>query len=255
MTTEANGSTQRDVESTWAKPVDKLKVSAAGAGVNLNVDGRKLSSPLRGFGQMWQKTYRIRLEGASVDPKDLVKAWKENFPQFWPEGNHFYGRVGGMQPGDVALLNLTGLPGIQVPGGMPLISTGVMVIYADDESFSFMTPEGHMFAGMITFSAFQEDGTVAQVQALIRANDPLYEISFRLGFGHKVEDDFWHQTLINLAAYFGAGGDVTQEMVLVDPRVQWSQAGNLWHNAAIRTGMYMAMAPVRWVKGIFRREP
>ena len=28
-----------------------------------------------------------------------------------------------------------------------------MVIYADDESFSFMTPQGHMFAGMITFSA------------------------------------------------------------------------------------------------------
>ena len=159
----------------------------AGPGINLNVDGRQLSSPLRGFGQMWQKTYRIRLEGASVDPQDLVKAWKENFPQFWPEGNRFYGRV-------------------------------------------------------------------AQVQALIRDNDPLYEISFRLRFGHKVEDAFWHQTLKNLAAYFGAGGNVTQEVVLVDPRVQWSQAGNLWHNAAIRTGMYLALAPVRWVKGIFKRE-
>ena len=108
MTSEINGSPQRDVESTWARPVDKLKISAAGAGINLNVDGRQLSSPLRGFGQMWQKTYRIRLEGASVDPQDLVRAWKENFPQFWPEGNHFYGRVGGMQPGDVALLNLAG---------------------------------------------------------------------------------------------------------------------------------------------------
>ena len=159
----------------------------AGPGINLNVDGRQLSSPLRGFGQMWQKTYRIRLEGASVDPQDLVKAWKENFPQFWPEGNRFYGRV-------------------------------------------------------------------AQVQALIRDNDPLYEISFRLGFGHRMEDAFWQQTLRNLAAHFGAHGNVTQEVVLVDPRVQWSQAGNLWHNAAIRTGMYLALAPVRWVKGIFKRE-
>ena len=47
------------------------------------------------------------------------------------------------------------------------LSTGVRVIYADDESFSFMTPQGHMFAGMITFSAFDDDGvTVIQIQAL-----------------------------------------------------------------------------------------
>lgn len=254
MTTEAKGTPQRDVESTWAKPVDKLKVSDAGAGINLNVDGRQLSSPLRGFGQMWQKTYRIRLEGSNIDPQDLVKAWKENFPKFWPEGYRFYGRVGGMQPGDVALLNLAGPGGVKGPGGMPLISTGVMVIYADEESFSFMTPEGHMFAGMITFSGYQEGGTVAQIQALIRANDPLYEISFRLGFGHKSEDAFWHQTLQNLAAFFDASGSVTQENILVDSHVQWSQAGNLWQNAAIRTGLFLVMAPARWLKGIFKRE-
>ena len=39
----------------------------------------------------------------------------------------------------------------------------------------------------------------------------------------------------------------------VDPRWQWSQARNLWHNAAVRTGMYLALAPVRWVGGLFRR--
>ena len=60
------------------------------------------------------------------------------------------------------------------------------MIYVDGVSFSFMAPEGHMFAGMITVSAFEVDnGTVAQVQALIRANDPIYEMSFRLDFDHK----------------------------------------------------------------------
>ena len=39
-----------------------------------------------------------------------------------------------------------------LPGRMKL-STGVMVLYADDESFTLMTPQGHMFAGWITFSA------------------------------------------------------------------------------------------------------
>jgi hypothetical protein len=37
--------------------------------------------------------------------------------------------------------------------GAPVVSTGVLVLYADDTSFSFISPEGHMFVGMITFSA------------------------------------------------------------------------------------------------------
>ena len=48
----------------WAKPVDGLKVGAISSeATNLNVEGRHLSGPMTGFGQMWQKTYRIRLIG------------------------------------------------------------------------------------------------------------------------------------------------------------------------------------------------
>jgi len=43
------------------------------------------------------------------------------------------------------------------PGGKGLVSTGVLVIYEDEESFSFMTPEGHIFAGMITFSSYEDE--------------------------------------------------------------------------------------------------
>ena len=39
-----------------------------------------------------------------------------------------------------------------LPGKMKL-STGVMVLNADEESFTLMTPQGQMFAGWITFSA------------------------------------------------------------------------------------------------------
>jgi hypothetical protein len=40
----------------------------------------------------------------------------------------------------------------------------VLVLYADDESFTLMTPEGHMLAGWITFSAERDgDGTVVQI--------------------------------------------------------------------------------------------
>ena len=229
----------------WAKPVGKLKVEGTyQEAVNLNVDGRKLSGLTHGFGQLWQKTYKVRLSGITITPQEAIKSWKEHFSEFWPEGNDLYIPLTGIQPGEVGLINLT------APGGLKL-STGVMVIYADDVSFSFMTPEGHMFAGMITFSAFEEDdGMFAQVQALIRANDPVYEMSFRMGFGHKSEDAFWDATLKNLAQHLGvANPQPTQSNSLVDPRMQWAEWSNVWNNAGIRSGLYMPVAFAKRILG------
>ena len=241
-------------EETWARPVDRLKVTDPHTGgVNLNVEGRHLTGPIRGFGQMWQKTYSVRLINSRVSPQELIQTWKDNFSSFWPKGNRFYTSQGGITPGDVALLNLAGPGGVNPPGG-PLISTGVMVIYADDESFSFMTPEGHMFAGMVTFSAQQEEAMVVQIQALIRASDPLYELMFRLGIGHRMEDDFWKQTLRNLGAHFYAETSEPElRVVVVDPRMQWNEAKNIWQNAAIRTMVYTLGTPFRWLGRLFRR--
>lgn len=243
MTNQESLSRKAEVESTWAKPVDTLHVDGVPVdAINLNVEGRHLTGPIRGFGQMWQKTYRVSLKGSNVNPQDVISTWKENFPRYWPGDNRFYGSLTSISPGEVAVLNL------KAPGGMRL-STGIMVIYADNESFSFMTPEGHMFAGMITFSADEEEGiTLVQVQVLIRASDPLYELGCRLGVVHKQEDEFWRGTLQNLAAEFGVEGQVEQQNILVDPRMQWKEAGNIWHNAAIRSGLY---APVAWVRKLF----
>jgi hypothetical protein len=245
-------------EGDWARPVDRLKVTGVQAGgVNLNVDGRRVTGPVQGFGQMWQKTYTIRLKDSSVTPQAVIQGWKENFASFWPGNNRFYnqmtaeaGNSTAISAGQVAVLNLAGPGGMNVPGGGPMISTGIMVIYADDVSFSFMTPQGHMFSAMITFSSAREGNeTVAQIQALVRASDPLYEMMLRLGIGHKMEDDFWKQTLRNLAAHFGAAGNEPQlRTVMVDPRLQWREAKNIWHNAAIRTTFYTLATPFRWLQ-------
>lgn len=223
--------------------MSRLKVTRAPEdGINLNVEGRQLVGPLQGFGQMWQKTDSVRLSGAEVAPREVIKTWKENFSDFWPEGNRFYAPLTGIAPGEVAVINIS-------PGGMKL-STGVMAIYADDESFTFMTPEGHVFSGWITFSAEDRDGApVAQTQLLIRANDPLYEIGFRLG-GSKAEDKFWQQTMESLSGHFGVTGQVQTTVTCVDPKIQWSQAKNIWHNAAIRTTLYSTASPFRWARGL-----
>jgi len=231
----------------WAPPVDKLRVSGAPPGaLNLNVEGRRVLGPLQGFGQMWQKTYRVRLSGSGATPSEVIKVWKQHFPEFWPRGNRFYAPLTGIAPGEVAVLNLS--------AGPIRLSTGVMVLYADDESFTLMTPEGHTFAGWITFSAFEEEGpTVAQAQVLMRAQDPLSEIGLVLG-GHKLEDRFWEHTLRFLAVHFGVEGQVQTQVTRVDGRRQWSKARNIWHNAAIRSTLYGLAAPARWMVRPFKRR-
>jgi hypothetical protein len=229
--------------SNWAQPVTRLKVGhLPGNAVNLNVDGRQVLSPLHGFGPLWQKTYRIRLTGAAVTPQDVIAEWKQGYASFWPKGNGFYSSWTSIAPGAVAVLDL------QLMGPVRL-STGILVVYADDTCFCFMTPQGHMFAGMITFSAEQEAGTtVAQVQALLRTSDPLYEITYRAGILHRIEDRFWDKTLANLGTHFGVQGRVEQKNELLDSTVQWSEAKNIWQSAAIRTVLYTVASPLRWLR-------
>ncbi len=130
-----------------------------------------------------------------------------------------------------------------------MVSTGVMVLYRDDESFTFMTPEGHPEAGWITFSVSQNDdgGAVAQIQSLARAADPLYEFGFRL-FGSRMQEDIWRHVLTQLAGFYGLEVPVSVERVRVDKTVQWRKAGNIWENAQIRTTLHTLMTPLRAVR-------
>ena len=175
----------RDAGS-WAGKVDRLTV-ARGGSRGANVAGLRLTGPVQGFGKMWQKTYRMEV-GTGISPESAIATWKEHFAEFWPAGSRFEGPLTGISPGEVALLD------VGIGGGVRL-STGVFVLYADEESFTLMTPQGHMFAGWITFSADRvgkaDDPavpaarpTVVQAQLLMRANDPLYELAMTLG-GHR----------------------------------------------------------------------
>ena len=233
---------RREREASWATPVDRYRLGDVPAGAhNANVEGRQPLGAHQGFGQLWRKTYGVRLTGAEVTPAQVVEEWRSHFGRFWPAGNEFLAPVDRISPGDVALLNLA-----TMGSGGPTLSTGVRVIYADDESFTFMNPQGHMFAGWITFSAYEREGaTSAQVQVLIRTSDPLWEATMRL-FGFRKEDAFWHATLRNLATHFGVRRvQVWQKNTLVDAKVQWTRWTNVWHNAAIRSFVYDVGAATR----------
>lgn len=226
-------------EAHWAKLVSELHISheLPPDALNLNVEGHRLASIAGGFGKMFRKTYRIALSGAAVAPDEVVGVWKRDFPTFWPRMGHFYKPLREISSGDVALINLRA-------GGMKL-STGILVLYADDVSFSFMTPEGHPFAGMITFSTHKADNvTVAQVHLFGRTQDPLYELGMMLG-GHRAEDWMWTTVLRNLASRFGVEAAATMDREWLDPKRRWSEWRNIRNNAGLRSFGYVVSAPFR----------
>lgn len=221
-----DATTSTSAAQHWASHRTHLEVAG-----DRTVDGRRVSGPVQGFGRLWQKTFRARLDGAEATPQVVVTRWRERYGEFWPEGNEFRSPLAGVAPGEIALLSGRA-------GGLTL-STGVLVLYADDISFAFITPEGHPFAGLITFSAEREpDGTTAaQVQLLIRAHDPMIEVGMALG-GHRKEERMWLTTVANLARSFGvADPDVVMTSTCVDRRRQWRRIGNLRHDAALQAVM------------------
>ena len=227
-------------DANWAKPVKQLEAADVAGAWNANVRGRRLNAANGGFGRLFQKTFAVSLVGATATPQDVITTWKTHFGEFWPRGQKMFLPATGIAPGEVGLINAS------MPGA-PTMATGVLVIYADDESFSFMSPEGHPFAGPLTFSAFKEDGvTVAQVHELTRASDPLWELAMMMPvLGERMQNDIWRSTLRNLALRFGVTEpDVRSKIVCVDSRRQWRNAKNIWQNAAIRSSL---RAPARWL--------
>jgi hypothetical protein len=232
-------------DANWAKPVDRLSATGVAGAKDDAVSGKRVSGPLQGFGQLWQKTFKAPLTGSSLTPEAVVAIWKEGFPTFWPKGQRFYAPLSGIKPGEVALLEIAPVPGAPVK-----LSTGVMVLYADDESFTFMTPEGHTLSAWITFSAYRDaDVTIIQAQALERPSDPFDELAYMLG-GNRMNNSFWRQTLENLARHVGVAEPVVEtQIVCIDKNRQWRHVGNLRNSATVRSARRTMTAPLRWITG------
>ncbi|TMC36043.1 MAG: hypothetical protein E6J24_02915 [Chloroflexi bacterium] len=227
-------------EANWAKPTKTLEPNVIDGALNLNVRGRRLNPASGGFGPLYQKTFTVRV-GAAVTPQELIQVWKTRFGTFWPEGQKMFFPETGVAPGEIGVINATLL-------GTPTMASGVLVIYADDLSFTFMAPEGFAFTGPITFSSFTDDYgfTVAQVQELVRTSDPLWDLMMLTPvLGERMQNGIWRQTLRNLAAHFGIDATIGQRIVCVDGRRQWRNAKNIWYNAAIHSVM---SAPLRLLR-------
>lgn len=217
-------------ESNWAEPIELFHIEGEVEGARTgNVEGRRPSGPLQGFGQLWEKSYEVIVPGHT--PEEIISIWKERFSDFWPPSNTFHAPTTGISPGEIAM--------ISGGRGPAKITTGVHIIYADERSWSYMNPEGHPWAGIITFSAYEAEesddpSSVARIHLFVRANDPLYEAGFML-YGSRAEDKIWNYTLTQLAGHFGSNEVVSMKASLIDRKRQWNQFGNIWKNSMIRT--------------------
>jgi hypothetical protein len=218
--------------ANWAAKVDRLHVADEVRAVGYNIEGRRVAGPQQGFGRLWQRTTTADL-GPGLTARRLVADWRAHFADYWPAGARFHGGGAGIAPGDVAPLR-TGP-----------VTTGILVLYADEESFTFMTPEGHMFAGMITFSAEDTDtGVRARIDILLRTADPLVEAAWFLI--RPTEDRFWASTVRNLAVAHGvAQPTITQTTECIDSRRLWRHWRNVFRNPGIRSAWHDASSAVR----------
>ena len=123
-----------------------LAASNVPQGLSTRSAGSRSSPRSRASGRCGRRRTGSRWPSSTSRRRRLIAVWKAEFPTFWPKGSQFHAPLTGIAPGEVALLQAS------LGGGLKL-STGILVLYADEESFTFMTPQGHMFAGWITFSA------------------------------------------------------------------------------------------------------
>ena len=224
--------------ANWAKPLSKITIAEVPNGAtNLNVENRRAVGPVEGFGQMWEKIYQQSLAASKITPLEAIKYMKENFPQLQPPQNRFYPTTVGIQPNGVVFIDSS------TPGGP--VHTGVLILYSDDDSFTFITPQGHPESGWVSFHAFEQNqGTVVQIIGLARANDPIYEMAFRL-VGAKFQERIWRHVLSSLATHLGVEPQVNVMKTCVDKKMQWSEITNLWYNAQIRSLLYTVVSSLR----------
>jgi anti-anti-sigma factor len=215
-------------DAGWAPKMFRLKVTEKPEGAFAkNMDGRRVIGQPQGFGPMWEKTYWINIKKPGIKKEDVMLAMQEHFLEFQPSENAFYPTSKGLSPGEMIFIDS------RTPGG--IVSTGVMVLYMDDRSFTFITPQGHPEAGWITFSVDErEDSVYVQIQGLVRSSDPFFEVAFSIA-GSKFQETIWKHVLSSLAKYLGVEENVQMKKYRPASDLQWSKAGNIWYNAQIRS--------------------
>ena len=222
--------------ANWATAVRRLQVSQVPDGVdNINVDGRRVVGVIQGFGQLWRKTYRIRLDGAAVTPAEVIAVWKQRFASFWPADSRFH------SPEPAWCGGLVGPAAARPPASVqrghdPVRRCGVVHGHDCPRASAcrlehlqrLRRRRGHGRRGA---------GPHARRRPAVRAG---HDGVCSPDGGPPVAAD---PPQPGRLLWSPGPGQVSESAL--DRRRQWSKAGNLWYNAAVRSALHTLAAQLR----------
>ena len=215
----------------WSTLKSKLIVSDNRPNaININVNNRTVLGPLQGFGSVLEKEYKLQIPNSQLSAQELMSKFRSSFITLQPPQNVFYPSSKGIEAGETVLIDSS------TPGGV--VSTGVHILFSDDVSFSFITPQGHPEAGWITFSASEKDEKIEiKIRGLASASDPFFELAFRLA-GSKFQERIWKTVLANMAKSINVDDNIILTKKIIDKKLHWKAVRNLWFNAQLRSLPY-----------------
>ena len=169
-----------------------------------------------GIGPLYQRDYWATILDVDVDPEDVIKRVRTEFPDFAPPETAYFKRcVDGCEPlvvGDELDINIS-----------KVADCRVRVSHVDRLSLTLRTLDGHPEAGRITFSAEKdEDGRlVFRIRSRARSHGLLRYLGFLL-IGRTMQGRTWIRFIKRLAKALGGrieGDYVSRKTVPVDDRI------------------------------------
>ena len=151
-----------------------------------------------GAGPMFHRRFSVQIQGSSLGPEELIDAVTTNLNKAAPsEAAVFHktlGAEGVVEAGDEYLVQMPG------PWDGP-----VRVVHRDATSFRFATLHGHLEAGQIQFSAFDDGDLLGfEVEAWSRAGDQLADLLYsRLRLAKEIQLNMWVHFCLRAAAIAG----------------------------------------------------
>jgi hypothetical protein len=79
------------------------------------------------------------IDKTELTPEEVINKLKQNFVAFQVPENFFFPTSKGLTPGALVFIDSA------TPGGV--VSTGIYVLYMDDNSFTYITPQASKQAG------------------------------------------------------------------------------------------------------------
>ena len=204
MSTETNTARRR----AWAKPVERLHVGDVprGAGnLRRRAAGRRRPAP--GLRQDVAEDLPRAAAGATWHRRRGDPGVEAALPVFWPKGNRFYAPLTGIEPGEVALIDLARAGRHEALDRRDGDVRRRRVVHADDAAGPHVRRLDHV-------QRVRGDGvTVAQAQVLMRAQRSALRARAAFG-GHGQEDRLlaaharsrWPRTSVSRATCRHAGG-------------------------------------------------